>query len=228
MVGSDTSWASCYNNSILGKPILDKLASMGLSRHDPGSFYKLWEDFTVRVSTIVMDIYNSRASISHDKVDTSHDKVEPLQKLHIWGGAGSDSTGVTYNLMNRPNLTEVLPPELFTIQVWDSSTESVSKSLIEKGYQLVLSNTDYVYLDCGNSGWVRPGGYWCQPYHEWFHIYEYVDDIVEKWGLTEDQVSQIIGSEVRSSTSVTTIFELTSFHLVLLVNLLDPSLGGND
>ncbi len=79
--------------------------------------------------------------------------------------------------------------------MWDESTSSISKTLIEKGYDIILSNTDYVYLDCGNAGPFNPGGYWCQPYHEWYHIYQYIADVQSAWELNEAQLSQILGSE---------------------------------
>jgi len=89
----------------------------------------------------------------------------PIKKLHIWGGGGSDASGTVYNLVNRDDATTVLPPSLYTIQVWDDSSESIVPELLSKGYDVVLSNTDYVYLDCGAAGFTQPGGYWCQPYH---------------------------------------------------------------
>lgn len=179
IVGSDEAWAACYNSSILGAPIIAMLESLELDRNDPQSFYLLWETYTLKVASMIQSIYKNRK----------------LQKLHIWGGGGDDPSGVTYNLMTRPDVTTVLPPELFTIEVWDTSDESISKKLIEQGYDIVLANTDYVYLDCGNAGFTNPGGYWCQPYHEWFHIYDYVNDVISKWKLSSDQVRHIAGSE---------------------------------
>ena len=82
------------------------------------------------------------------------------------------------------------------MQVWDESDGSIIPELIGKGYQVVLSNTDYVYLDCGNAGSEQAGGYWCQPYHEWQHIYNYVSDVTDRWALTAEEVSTgILGSE---------------------------------
>lgn len=60
---------------------------------------------------------------------------------------------------------------------------------------MILSNTDYVYLDCGNAGFTNAGGYWCQPYHEWYHIYQYIQDVRKKWKLTTEELSRIQGSE---------------------------------
>jgi len=113
----------------------------------------------------------------------------------MWGGGGSDASGVTYNMMLQSDVTTILPPDLFTIQVWDTSSGSITPDLINQGYDVILSNTDYVYLDCGNAGNVAPGGYWCQPYHEWYHIYQYVDDVRKSWSLTDDQMKHISGSE---------------------------------
>jgi hexosaminidase len=182
LVGSDEAWASCYNSTKLAQPILNYLTELGLSRNDESSFYTLLDTFTDRATKMIKNIYN--------KID------KPLNKIQIWGGGGVDPDGVTYNLMERPNLKEVLPPSLFNIQVWDASNDSIIPRLINQGYDVILSNQDYVYLDCGGPGYNNPGGYWCQPYHEWFHIYDYVNDIVASWQLNDDQLSHVMGSEV--------------------------------
>lgn len=181
IVGSDTTWASCYNSSTRGKPIIDYVESLGLSRQDPATFYALWENFTMRATSMVQNNYKS--------------KDLPLQKLHIWGGGGVDKKGVCYNLLEQDNVQSYLPPDVFNIQVWDTSASSIVPSLIRQGYDVVLSNTDYVYLDCGNAGWTNPGGYWCQPYHEWFHIYQYIADVTVMWNLSNDEKKHIFGSE---------------------------------
>jgi hypothetical protein len=40
-----------------------------------------------------------------------------FDKLNIWGGAGIDPNGVTYNMIQRPDVTKVLPPNMYNIQV---------------------------------------------------------------------------------------------------------------
>lgn len=120
---------------------------------------------------------------------------EDLKKLHIWGGGGNDASGVSYNIIARPEVTEVFPINKFTIQVWDETEGSIVPGLISQGYEVILSNTDYVYLDCGNAGFTNPGGYWCQPYHEWYHIYEYIANVKRLWKLNKDEMKKIIGSE---------------------------------
>ena len=213
IVGSDEAWAACYNSTELGKPILAYIEELGLSRGDESTFYALWDNFTMRATAMVQQVY-AEANVGADKgeggaLKTGKAEVnnkmhsqaskaarsQSLNKIHIWGGAGSDAAGVTYNLMLQPDLTTTLPPSLFTIQVWDTTDDSVTKTLIGKGYEVVLSNTDYVYLDCGNAGFTNAGGYWCQPYHEWYRIYEYVRDVTDKWQLTPEELRRVQGSE---------------------------------
>ena len=62
---------------------------------------------------------------------------------------------------------------------------------------MILAHTDYTYLDCGSSGWVSPGGYWCGPYHEWYKLYGYLQDVATSWGTTAGQLREagVVGSE---------------------------------
>jgi hexosaminidase len=181
IVGSDSTWAACYNSSTRGKPIVDYVESLGLSREDPATFYALWENFTMRATAMIQNNYKA-ANL-------------PMEKLHIWGGGGVDKKGVCYNLLAQENVQSFLPPDVFNIQVWDTSSGSIVPTLIQQGYDVILSNTDYVYLDCGNSGFTNAGGYWCQPYHEWYHIYQYMADVTQKWSLSEEDKKHIFGSE---------------------------------
>ena len=38
------------------------------------------------------------------------------------------------------------------------------KMLADKGYKMIFSNYDSLYLDCGYSAWVGEGNNWCTPY----------------------------------------------------------------
>ena len=38
------------------------------------------------------------------------------------------------------------------------------KMLADKGYNMIFSNYDTLYLDCGYSAWVGEGNNWCSPY----------------------------------------------------------------
>lgn len=177
IVGSDEVTLSCYNNSKLAAPLIQLIEEKGMNRNDPNTFYSLWNDYNKKIAGLV-DV-----------------QFPAVVKKHIWGGAGDDPSGIAYNMMTRPNVTDLLPPSKYNIQVWDTSVGSIVPELLGKGYSVVLSNTDYVYLDCGNAGWAHPGGYWCQPYHEWQKIYEYVSDVQDLWELNDAEFRNVLGSE---------------------------------
>ena len=44
VVGSDDTWAACWNSTKYGGDILNMLTSLGLSRSDQESFYTLWHE----------------------------------------------------------------------------------------------------------------------------------------------------------------------------------------
>ena len=188
IVGSDDNSQgvpSCYNSSEKAAGILVMLAERGLSRTDPDSFYLLWHEYIDRVATLV------RSAFGFDSGDTKSN----ARKLHIWGGAADGDEELEYDWFSRVDVTTVLPPAEYIVQVWDSSDGSVVPQLLNQEYQVVLSNADYVYLDCGNAGWTNPGGYYCQPYHEWYHLYEYITDVVSLWELSPASIQRILGSE---------------------------------
>lgn len=180
IVGSDETSISCYNNSAKANDIINMLENNGYDRKDSEAFYSLWHNYTGQVSKLVSKAF---------------EKFLPLKKLFIWGGSGDDSSGIVYNLMTREDVTSKLPPSQYNVQVWDNSASSLVPELTSKGYDVILSNSDYVYLDCGAAGWAFPGGYWCGPYHEWQHIYNYANDVFSKWNLTSEQISHVLGSE---------------------------------
>ncbi len=187
IIGSDEAWAQCYNSSAKAPDVLSRLDAMGLDASDPQSFYQLWKDYNKRMETILDEVFSSATAV---------DAAVPLKKLHIWGGGGDDASGVTYNMMTQKDVTTALPPAKYTIQVWDTSSDSIVPTLVGQGYDVILSNTDYVYLDCGNAGWAHAGGYWCQPYHEWQHIYQYISDVTKIWKMhPKDFSAHVLGSE---------------------------------
>ena len=51
-------------------------------------------------------------------------------------------------------------PNLNSFPVQDSTI----KMLADKGYNMIFSNYDALYLDCGYSAWVGEGNNWCSPY----------------------------------------------------------------
>ncbi|KAI8369440.1 glycoside hydrolase superfamily [Radiomyces spectabilis] len=83
-----------------------------------------------------------------------------------------------------------------------------------RGYDVIVSNFDYFYLDCGHGGWVGnddryispaqqqtegddynyvgPAGSWCAPFKTWQRIYTYDMTL----NITNDQPGKILGGEV--------------------------------
>jgi hexosaminidase len=209
IIGSERSSHHCYNDSILATSIITYLESQGYSRQDQQSFYALWGNFTLRATQLVEDLYKENA-LSMKECSSCASR-----KLHIWGGGGVDETGGSYNMFSLSNVQDYLPPNIFTVQVWDTSVGSIVPSLVQQGYKVILSHTDYVYLDCGNAGYVNAGGYWCQPYHEWYHLYNYIYDVHQLYvkgsnngsepvQLTDEQFfKNILGSETLIWTEMT-------------------------
>jgi len=182
IVGSDDTFAACWNSTKAGAPILEYLKKNGFPRGDPQSFYGLWANFTTRAIQGLKGVYPKASP------------KQPLSKMIQWGGGQSAPSDVTYNLVAQPYVKEVLPPSEFILQIWDNVNGSIAPSLLKEGYEILLSHTDYTYLDCGEPGWVKPGGYWCQPFLEWYKLYSYVQDIRKAWDLTSTE--GIIGGEV--------------------------------
>lgn len=104
-------------------------------------------------------------------------------------------------------------PKEIVMQAWNNGPENVF-NLTRDGYRVIVSSSDFMYLDCGFGGWVgndqrynvmvNPnktdgspnfnygggGGSWCAPYKTWQRIYDY--DFAE--GLSDEQKSLVQGA----------------------------------
>ncbi|KAI8318037.1 glycoside hydrolase family 20 protein, partial [Martensiomyces pterosporus] len=69
--------------------------------------------------------------------------------------------------------SKYVPKNSTVIQVW--MDESSVKTAVEKGYRVVSSAHDYLYLDCGHGAWLPnfDGNSWCDPFKTWMHMYNY-------------------------------------------------------
>lgn len=93
------------------------------------------------------------------------------------------------------------------LQAWGTANDEVP-DLIAKGYDVVVLNLDFLYLDCGNGGWVSNdpryvnrwenreliegnGGSWCGPYKSWQMIYDF--SIIGN--LTKEESKHVLGAE---------------------------------
>jgi hexosaminidase len=63
--------------------------------------------------------------------------------------------------------THELPVDQYAIHIWSNGSDVEDpqiKVLADKGYKMILSNVDALYLDCGYGAWVGEGNNWCTPY----------------------------------------------------------------
>ena len=101
-------------------------------------------------------------------------------------------------------------PKDIIMQSWNGGLENIKK-LASSGFEIIVSSSDWFYLDCGFGGWVpndprynfntnpdpaNPnfnfgggGGSWCAPYKTWQRIYDY--DFTSN--LTESEAKKVIG-----------------------------------
>lgn len=101
--------------------------------------------------------------------------------------------------------TSMLPVENIILQTWNSGPNN-TKKVVSAGYRVIVSSSDFYYLDCGHGSFIgndsqynQPpgtdpgnGGSWCGPFKTWQTIYNY--DIT--YGLNEEEAKLVIGGEV--------------------------------
>ncbi|GAQ11950.1 beta-hexosaminidase 1 [Aspergillus lentulus] len=102
-------------------------------------------------------------------------------------------------------------PKDIVMQTWNNGLEYI-QNLTARGYDVIVSSSDFFYLDCGSGGYVTNdprydvmsnpdpstpnfnyggiGGSWCAPYKTWQRIYDY--DFTTN--LTDAQAKHIIGA----------------------------------
>ena len=102
-------------------------------------------------------------------------------------------------------------PKDIVMQSWNNGLTNIA-NLTARGYDVVVSSSDFLYLDCGHGGYVTNdprydvmsnpsgdvtfnyggnGGSWCAPYKTWQRIYDY--DFTAN--LTETQKRHVLGAE---------------------------------
>ncbi|KAL5720558.1 beta-N-acetylhexosaminidase [Ranunculus cassubicifolius] len=98
----------------------------------------------------------------------------------------------------------MISPANAIMQTWNNGPNN-TKLLVTKGYRVIVSSSDFYYLDCGHGDFVgndssydtlgpvpKNGGSWCGPFKTWQTIYDY--DIT--YGLNEAEAKLVIGGEV--------------------------------
>ncbi|KAF9894327.1 hypothetical protein FE257_007830 [Aspergillus nanangensis] len=102
-------------------------------------------------------------------------------------------------------------PKNIVMQSWNNGIDYIS-NLTANGYDVIVSSSDFLYLDCGHGGFVTNdprynvmsnpdpstpnfnyggiGGSWCGPYKSWQRVYDY--DFTTN--LTDAQKKHIVGA----------------------------------
>ncbi|CAN7097017.1 beta-hexosaminidase 2 [Brassica rapa] len=102
--------------------------------------------------------------------------------------------------------SSVLPKEHTILQTWNNGPVN-TKRIVAAGYRVIVSSSEYYYLDCGHGGFLgndsqydqqgggggSDGGSWCAPFKTWQTIYNY--DITD--GLVDEEERKLVlGGEV--------------------------------
>ena len=82
-----------------------------------------------------------------------------------------------------------LVPKDTIMQSWKGPQSRLE--LLERGYQVVVSDANAWYLDCGHGNFVTGNKSWCDPYKTWANMYSYDP----KTGIPDDLANGIIGGE---------------------------------
>lgn len=128
---------------------------------------------------------------------------QPNRRLMIWEDTITNAETHAHNVSKN-----------VIVQAWNNGIDNV-KTLTSQGYDVVVSSSDFLYLDCGYGGWVSNdprydvmfnpdpsgatdsfnyggnGGSWCAPYKTWQRIYDF--DFTDT--LTSDEAGHILGAE---------------------------------
>ena len=100
--------------------------------------------------------------------------------------------------MTEPKyLEKYLDRSKYIIQIWSEKTDKAIANLVNKGFRVIFSNYDHLYLDCGFGSWVDEGNNWCSPYKEWQKFYDNNPyEILKKLNVTDKQkLNLVLGGE---------------------------------
>ena len=190
---------------------------------------------------VVQNVYNELSTLFTDNV--FHVGGDEIQKgcynfSSLVQQYFADNSSRTYNDLNQYWIDHALPifnavpnrrlmmwedvvlsaehawsvPQSIILQSWQNGLTNI-KNATALGYDVVVSSSDFFYLDCGFSGIIgndprynemaNPnasvptfnyggnGGSWCAPYKNWQRIYDYDFNL----NLTDAQAAHVIGAE---------------------------------
>ncbi|XP_055687641.1 chitooligosaccharidolytic beta-N-acetylglucosaminidase-like isoform X2 [Lutzomyia longipalpis] len=96
----------------------------------------------------------------------------------------------TSRLTDVPYVDDYLDKDRYIIQIWTKGDDPKIEDLLNRGFNLIFSNYDALYFDCGFQGWVSDGHNWCSPYIGWQKVY---DNSLSS--LAGSKVKQVLGAE---------------------------------
>lgn len=165
-MGGDEVSVACWNSSA---EIRDWMHDKGWSVSREADFMRLWGQFQERAL---------------QRVDAAAGNVGDGHKVPIvmW----------TSRLTDVPFVDDYLDRERYIIQIWTTGADPKVGQLLDRGYRLIMSNYDALYMDCGFGAWVAEGQNWCSPYIGWEKVYQ------NDWrdvAPTTERRAQILGAE---------------------------------
>lgn len=120
----------------------------------------------------------------------AHFQENAFASLEKVAPAGSKVILWSSTLTSVSNVLEYLNPKQYVIQIWTEGTDAGINKLLSQGYDLIMSNVDHFYFDCGFSTYVSNADHWCSPYKGWQRVY---DNNLKN--LAGSYHSQILGGE---------------------------------
>ncbi|KAL5248679.1 hypothetical protein ACHWQZ_G017760 [Mnemiopsis leidyi] len=184
-MGGDEVNFNCWKSV---KTITDFMETKGWKTEDEG-FMKLW------------DYYQTEA---YKKLAEA--RAEETPKAILWSSRMTEGDDLS-----------LLSKEKYAIQFWGTTVGSDAeakkhkkqlKEMLEKGYSVIMSNHNELYLDCGFGAWVGAGpNNWCSPFKSWHQIYmsdirQWIEE--EEVQITEAKAKeQVLGGETAIWTEQT-------------------------
>uniref|UniRef100_A0A1A9WKE8 beta-N-acetylhexosaminidase n=1 Tax=Glossina brevipalpis TaxID=37001 RepID=A0A1A9WKE8_9MUSC len=96
----------------------------------------------------------------------------------------------TSKLTESAHIHKYLDKDRNFIQIWSNGFNTKVLNILKGGYQIIISNYNALYFDCGGASWVSDGNNWCTPYIGWQIVY---DNRMES--IAKDYMSQVLGAE---------------------------------
>lgn len=123
-----------------------------------------------------MNLWGRYLENARERLDRSLDRNVPVI---IWS---SEMTEEPYQFIDK---------DRYIVQIWGASNSSTIANLLANGYKVIISNSDALYLDCGDGSFANSGLNWCAPYKSSQNIY---NNRLE--AMAGSYIDQVLGAEV--------------------------------